>query len=203
MLCAVHISDGVLLAPWLLAGGVLAFILVSIGLFRFELGMIPRIGLLAAVFFVSSQIHFRMGPTSVHLLLNGLVGIMLGRFAGIAILEGLFLQCMLFNHGGWTTLGVNTVVLTLPALLAYGISRVIPLNAWTGSMIGFSCATLTVLLNFLVLLFGGSDDWPILARLVVIPHLPIIVLEAILLGVIVGYLQRVKPELLQITKSHQ
>jgi cobalt/nickel transport system permease protein len=83
---------------------------------------IPRIALMTAAFFVASLIHIRVGPTSVHLLLNGLVGVVLGRRAGLAIPLGLFLQAALLGHGGFTSLGVNACVMTAPALAAGAVS---------------------------------------------------------------------------------
>src|SRR3954471_24563988 len=79
---------------------------------------IPLIALLTAAFFVASLIHVRVGPTSVHLLLNGLVGVVLGRRAVLAVAVGLVLQAALVGHGGFSSLGVNVCVMTLPAYLA-------------------------------------------------------------------------------------
>src|SRR5262245_64893220 len=115
---AVHISDAVLTWPWLLAGFAVAALLVAWGSRQIVDEEIPRIGLLTAAFFVASLIHVRLGPTSVHLLLNGLVGVLLGTRAALALAVGLFLQALLLAHGGYTTLGINCIVLTLPALVA-------------------------------------------------------------------------------------
>ena len=52
-------------------------VLVLLALFaawRIREDEIPRVALVTAAFFVASLIHVRVGPTSVHLLLNGLVG---------------------------------------------------------------------------------------------------------------------------------
>lgn len=118
-LWAVHISDGVLNLPWLAAGFVGAAALVALGLWRIRDEEIPRIALLTAAFFVASLIHVAVPPTSVHLLLTGLVGVVLGRRAGLAILVGLFLQYVLIQHGGFYTLGINGCVMALPALLSW------------------------------------------------------------------------------------
>jgi cobalt/nickel transport system permease protein len=64
-------------------------------------------------------------------------------------------------------------------------------------VLGGGAAGAAVGLNFLVLLFGGEDDWESLARLVLLVHIPVVVLEGIMLGVIVQYLENVKPELLK------
>ena len=71
-----------------------------------------------AAFFVASLVHIRIGPTSVHLLLNGLAGVLLGLRAGPSIAVGLTLQAVLIGHGGFSALGVNICVMTIPALFA-------------------------------------------------------------------------------------
>jgi cobalt/nickel transport system permease protein len=118
---AVHISDGVLPLAWLAGGFVLAALLVAPGLWRLSDAEIPRLALFTSAFFVASLIHVRVGPTSVHLLLNGLVGVMLGLRAGLAVAVGLLLQAALVGHGGFSSLGVNTCVVTLPALCGAGL----------------------------------------------------------------------------------
>jgi cobalt/nickel transport system permease protein len=117
-LWAVHIADGVLTLPWLVGGFALAGLVAAWGTYRLRDEDIPRVALLAAAFFVASLLHVRLGPTSVHLLLNGLVGVVLGRRAALAIPLGLFLQAAIFVHGGFTTLGVNACVMILPAILS-------------------------------------------------------------------------------------
>src|SRR5438270_8175548 len=113
---AVHIADGVLTWPWIVAAFALAAALVAIGCTRLAADEIPWLALLTAAFFVGSLIHLPLRPTSVHLLLNGLVGVVLGRRAGLAVAVGLAEQAVLIGHGGFSALGVNTCVLTLPAL---------------------------------------------------------------------------------------
>src|SRR5579884_1911996 len=127
---AVHISDGVLTIPWLTGGFIVAGLLALVAAFRVRDEEIPRIALLTAAFFVASLIHVRLGPTSVHLLLNGLVGVVLGRRAALAIPVGLALQAALLGHGGFTALGVNAVVLTAPALLAGGLFALLQQIRW-------------------------------------------------------------------------
>ncbi len=115
---AVHLSDGVLHWPWLALGFAGAAVLLAWSARRMADEEIPRVGLLTAAFFVASLVHLRVGPTSVHLLLNGLAGVILGGRAVLAIAVGLFLQYVMLQHGGLSALGVNIVVISLPALLA-------------------------------------------------------------------------------------
>ncbi|HEY1378271.1 MAG TPA: energy-coupling factor ABC transporter permease [Gemmataceae bacterium] len=114
---AVHIAD-VLPAPWWVGGFVAAAALLAANARRLADDEIPRLALVSAAFFVASLIHVRVGPTSVHLLLNGLVGLVLGRRAVLAVAVGLVLQAALVGHGGFSSLGVNICVMTLPAYLA-------------------------------------------------------------------------------------
>src|SRR5947208_188022 len=115
---AVHISANVLSAPTLVLGFAGMIVLLAVGLFRLREEEIARIGLLTAALFVASSIHVPLGPTSVHLLLNGLAGVILGRRVGVAIPVSLLLQAWLLGHGDLSTLGVNSCVMALPALLA-------------------------------------------------------------------------------------
>ena len=52
-----------------------------------------------------------------------MMGAILGYYAFLAIPIGLFFQAVMFNHGGISTLGVNTVIMGLPALSAYHLFR--------------------------------------------------------------------------------
>src|SRR4051812_25149431 len=94
---AVHISDGVLPAWLWLAGDFAALLLVAAGFHRLTQDEVPRVAFAAAAFFVASLIHVRLGPTSVHLLLNGLVGVACGPRAGLAITVGLLFQVLLIG----------------------------------------------------------------------------------------------------------
>lgn len=201
-LFAVHLSDGALTTPWWVCGfGVLAILLV-LAVWRIREEEIPRIGVLSAAFFVASSIHLPLAflPTSVHLILNGLVGVMLGRRAPLALAVGLTLQYFLLSHGGLTTIGINTCIVAIPALLAgalFPAMRKVGVPAFArGVLLGGGAVLLAVLGNFFVLLVGGKEDWQTLARLVLLAHIPLVILEGVMLGVLVRYLEKVKPELL-------
>ena len=201
-LLAVHLSDGAIATPWLVGGFLGAAILLALANWKHTEEWVPRIGVLAAAFFVASSIHIKLAvlPTSVHLILNGLVGVILGRRAPLAITVGLALQYFLLAHGGITTLGLNACIVGIPAVLA---GQLFPLLRRAGvppfalgCLLGSGAAGLSVMLNFLVLLAGGKDDWEVLARLVLIAHVPVVIVEGLLLGVVVRYVGKVKPEML-------
>ena len=95
-----HISEGVLSPPVLVAGAALTAAGVAMGLRKMDNEKIPRVAVLTAAFFVASLIRVPLGPSSVHLILNGLLGLVLGWAAFPAILVGLALQAILFQFGG-------------------------------------------------------------------------------------------------------
>src|SRR6185437_9163052 len=206
---AVHISDGVLRDPWWVGGFVVSGLLALLASYRVRDEEIPRIAILSAAFFVATLLHLPLGPTRVHLLFNGLVGVVLGRRAPLAILIGIALQSV-FGHGGFTTIGINTCVMTLPALLAGWMFAGLHRLPWVrrerssllwicGCIIGMTSVLATLILNALVLLWGGVEDFSRIVWLMFYAHLPIVVLEGIVLGFTVSFLARVKPEMLGLT----
>jgi cobalt/nickel transport system permease protein len=149
---AVHIADGALDWPVLAAGFLGAALLALPGLFRVREEEIPRLALMTAAFFVTSTVSPPLPlHTSVHLLLNGLLGVMLGIRAGLAILVGLVFQYAFLGHGGLGTLGVNTCVLTIPALATAGLFRLLDRPAVSES--GFGRGALVFASAFLM--FGS------------------------------------------------
>lgn len=206
-LFAVHLNDGAIAGPWLVGGFIGAGLLLAVAAYRLREEWVPRIGVLSAAFFIGSTIHIKLAvlPTSVHLILNGLVGLILGRRAPLAVTVGLALQYFLLAHGGLSTLGLNACIIGLPAVIAgqlFPLLRRAGFPAFAlGCLIGGGTVGASVGLNFLVLLAGGKDDWRDLARLVLLAHVPVVVVEGLMLGVVVRYLEKVKPELLGLSRS--
>jgi cobalt/nickel transport system permease protein len=278
LLWAVHISDGVLQPPWLVGGFVGMAVLMALGAWRIRDEEIPKVAVLTAAFFVASLIHVPIpaGPiSSVHLLLTGLLGVVLGVRAALAIPVGLFLQAALMGHGGLTALGVNSCVMAIPALLSWQLFHALQHSPWLrqpwfrrtlvaasafiwtlslvysavllstnwsshlsalspaaanrltfhpitlaaalvaagfaawwerrletaaefplGLLVGEVSVLATVLLQCLVLVGGSDEDWPSLVLISIVPHLCIAVIEGVVLGFTVGYLARVKPEMI-------
>jgi len=198
-----HISEGVLSPGVLVAGAALSAAGVAAGLRKLENEEIPSVGILSAAFFVGSLVRVPVGPASVHLTLNGLLGFLLGWKAFPAILVGLTLQALLFQFGGITTLGVNTLVMALPAvmchyLFGWGMRKgtrphVLPLTAFA---CGFSAVLISGLLLGFSLYLTGEAFLPV-AKVVVAAHFPVMVVEGGVTAACVLFLRRVKPELLE------
>ncbi len=195
-----HISEGVL-SPAVLAGGAaLAAAGTAIGLKKMDNEAIPRVAILAAAFFVATLIHVPVGPVGAHLVLNGLMGLLLGWVAVPAILIALFLQALLFQFGGLTVLGVNTVIMAAPAVIAYYVFR--PLLRQPGAVslagafaCGFTAVLFSGLLMALALLLSGEAFWPA-AQLALLAHLPVMIIEGLVTLFVFHYFQKTQPALL-------
>lgn len=194
---AVHISSSVLQPAWAVVGFALGGVAVLLSLWRVHEREIPRIGVLTAAFFVASSVHIPLGMASVHLLLNGLVGVILRLRSPLAVAVGLTLQTLLIGHGGPDALGVNFVVLTLPALLAgvfcRKLFRVMPPFA-AGAIVGGGTAILTVLFHAAVVYAGLVDRSGFVAGVSLVAHLPVIAVEAVGVGFACRVLAKAKPE---------
>lgn len=197
-----HIPDGVLSNPVLVAGGILAAAGVARGLKELEPARVPKVALLSAVMFVASLVHFPVGPASVHLLLNGMAGILLGWAAFPALLAALLLQAVMFGFGGLLVLGVNTVNMAVPAVLAGLVFRRLagmPGDSRRTAIAAALCSGGAVLLTGLMVagsLAASGREFQAAARLVVLTHLPVMGIEAVFASAAIGLLARVKPEAL-------
>jgi cobalt/nickel transport system permease protein len=196
----VHISEGVLSAPVLVSGGALAAAGTAIGLKKIDYDQLARVGILSATFFVASLVHVPIGPSSVHLIMNGIVGLLLGWAAFPAILVALLLQAVFFQFGGITTLGVNTIIMALPAVICYYLfAPLLHKDRKYLLLAGFGC-------GFCAVLFGGvivglalmftEENFLKVALLVVTAHIPVMIIEGIVTAFCVAFLKKVQPAML-------
>ncbi|MCA1941181.1 MAG: energy-coupling factor ABC transporter permease, partial [Caenispirillum bisanense] len=119
----VHMVEGIASLPVVAGCTVLAAAGVGYGLTRLTPEDMPRTAVLAAAFFVASLLHVPIGPSSAHLLANGLMGLLLGWACLPAMAVALLLQAVFFGFGGVTTLGLNLVMIGAPALAAHVLFR--------------------------------------------------------------------------------
>ena len=197
-----HISDGILSAPVLGAGFAGTAVLAGVTLRKIKTEEIPKISVMSAVFFVASLIHVPLGPTSIHLILNGLVGIILGVKAFPAIMLAVTLQALLFGHGGITVIGVNSIMLGGGALVAYGVWQMrhrIPLGNRSEFIFGALAGAVGVISSGIVLalaLLTTGEEFLATAEYALAAHIPIMIIEGIVVGVCASFLKRTKPEML-------
>jgi len=195
-----HISEGVLSLPVLLTGAGLTAIGTAWALKKLDYNQIPKTAILSAVFFVASLIHVPIGPSNMHLVLNGLTGIILGPACILAILVALFLQAVLFQFGGLTALGVNTVIMAGPALVCGLIYYSLPVKLKKNIFVNFCLGALGILGSGLLvaisLAFSGEAFLPA-AKLIILAHIPVMVVEGIIASLTVSFLHKVRPEMIE------
>ncbi len=214
-----HIPDGILTPQVVIGGYVTAAALTAFSLRKInqqpdpEANM-PKAALMTAAFFVASWVHIPVPPTSVHLVLNGILGVVLGWYAVPAILVGLFLQAVMFQHGGLTTLGVNTTMLGIPALLAFGIfnlrnrfmltgSIYTNIFAFLGGAVGLGLSAFiafTLLVTSIPTYIDVATERAAITTLT-IAHLPLAVIEGVFTVLIISFLLRVRPDMVEANAS--
>jgi len=206
----VHITDGIL-APWLWGSGfVITAAILAYTLWKMKIDDIPKLSVITAAVFVASLIHFQVGPTSFHLIFSGFAGVTLGILAYPCIFIAVVMQFFLFQHGGLTTIGINTFNMGVPAIISFFIFKAgMKLNIGIskkevlfGAIAGGTAVSLAVLLLAVQLLVTGEELTEV-TTLVVAAHIPLILVEAIFTGVIAGFLAIVKPEMLSIKKMEK
>jgi len=195
-----HISEGILSGSVLVSGIAMAAAGTAIGLKKLDYDRIPRAAILTAAFFVASLIHVPIGPSSIHLILNGLVGLILGWGAFPVILVALALQALLFQFGGITTLGVNTLIMAFPAVVGYylfgPLVRRPPRIALPAA---FVCGAFSVFLGAVLvgLALAFTDKHFLKASAMVAgAHIPVMIIEGIITAFCVAFFRKVYPEIL-------
>ena len=179
--------------------------IVGVALRKLDYDHLPQTALLSAVFFVASLFSVPLGPSSVHLTLNGLMGLILGWAAAPAFLVALLLQAIFFGFGGLVVLGVNTANLAIPALVCAFVfgpflrrAKLPRHSVILGAGAGALGVALSGLLICLTLAFSGREFLPA-AKIVIVTFLPLMLVEGAVTAAAVGFLKRVAPEIITPT----
>jgi cobalt/nickel transport system permease protein len=131
------------------------------------------------------------------LLLNGIIGLLLGWGAFPAILVALALQAMSFQFGGITVLGVNTLNVAGPAVVCfYLFNHLVQKKSKFAIVAAFACGALSVFMTALMVgvsLFFTEESFLEVAALVITTHLPVMVIEGIVTAFCIAFLKKVQP----------
>ncbi|MCD1146571.1 cobalt transporter CbiM [Peptoniphilus sp. KCTC 25270] len=197
-----HISDGVLDGKTITLTSIGAVAAVAYGAKGLKEEEIPKISLLAATFFAGSLISIPIPPSSVHPILCGLLGILLGRRASLALFPALLLQALLFQHGGITSLGANLLLFYLPALLAHFLYfRTKKLSYFLRGFLAGVLATLFALFLLLGILYFSHSQFAqgeiSILTVLFLSHIPLALLEGIVTGGAVSFIEKTKPQWIQ------
>lgn len=197
-----HISEGILSGGVLITGWAGTCAGITLGLRKTDTTKIVRVALLSSAFFLASLVNVRIGPGSTHLSLLAPMGLVLGQSVFPAVFVALLLQALLFHFGGLVVLGANTFIMGTAALSAYAIfgKAIRESNNKIFMLVNsFMAGALAVILGaFMVGVFLGLTDGNFLAaaKLILLAHLPLAVIEGLVTAFVVSWLKRAAPEFL-------
>ena len=178
-----HISDGILPTWILIAGWIIAAALMIVGIAQSKKKgnieeRIPRIAVVTAALFVACLLKIPMPPSSLHLMLAGLAGILLGPLSFVCIFISLLLQAILFQFGGITVLGVNSLLMGVPALAGWLIFKALSKTklpfAASGALTSVIAVTITTVLLGIIFYASGVDFGSLGAMLERVSGIPIL-----------------------------
>ena len=197
-----HISEGILSGSVLAAGWAGTCALTAIGLKKTDTSRIVRTALVSSAFFLASLVNVRIGPSSTHMSLLAPMGLALGWGVFPAVLTALLLQAVLFGFGGLLVLGVNTFIMGTAALSVYLLfGKIIRDSKNTTLTAGasFIAGALAVLLGAVLagVCLGLTDNnFLNAAKVIVIAHLPLALIEGAVTAFMVMWLKKSAPEFL-------
>jgi cobalt/nickel transport system permease protein len=211
-----HIPDGLLDPITTISLWIIVITVMILGYFkmgkRFEKEdsdkLVPYIGVLAAVIFAFQFVNYPVpGGTSGHLIGGTLIAVILGPWASVIILFLVLLVQSLFGDGGILALGANAfnmgiiggiigfyiVVFIIKMLNKTSLKKDIKITI--GTAIGsYLAIILASLICGVELSLSGAVPIEIAIPAMVYWHLLIGVGEAIISGLIVFYIYKVKPD---------
>lgn len=168
--------------------------------------MIPLMGVMSAFIFAAQMLNFPViGGTSGHLLGGVLAVVLLGPCAGaVVIAVVLIAQCFIFQDGGITALGANIFNMSfVGAIGGYFIYRMIRrlIKRESGLMIAtavaaWSSVVLASAACALELALSGTSPFKIVFPAMIGVHALIGIGEAVITCLVIGYIQKVRPDLI-------
>lgn len=194
-----HIVDGALTNELVTAGAVLGAAGTAYGLKTLSMDRLPQTAVLGAACFVATLIHVPIGPSSVHLILNGLAGLVLGWAIFPAMLVALLLDAVVAGFGGVTVLGTNLFNTAAPAVLVGMLlrERVLMAQPSAAAAWGFAAGVLAIVLTATLVsteLVLSGEGFVAAAQATFIAHIPVAVIEGLVTASAALLLRKVKPE---------
>ena len=178
-----HISEGVLSTGVIVGSSAILAPLIINSIRRLQYDDISKVALLSALFFVVSTIHLPLGVTSVHFMMLGIIGIMLGWHSFTALLIALLLQALLIGFGGITSLAVNTLNTGVGAISAYYLYKILK-DRLPFVLMSFLVGSVPIVLTSIgigVALMFSSSEFLTVAKTAVIAHLPLALIEGVIM----------------------
>jgi cobalt/nickel transport system permease protein len=214
---AMHISEGILPASWAGLWFLLATPFVALGLRQMvrkkqiDPSYIPLVGIFGAAVFVFScfPIPVPIAGSTSHPAGTGLSAIILGPLPSVVIaFISLLLQALFLAHGGLTTLGANTFSMGVIGSFS-GYAAFFLVRKGGGSLFwgGFAAGVVADLSTYFgtsfimaLALHGDHPFRSVLGQIYIAfmpTQIPLCLLEGVVGGLILSYVARHRPDLLQ------
>ena len=197
-----HISEGILSGSMLITGWAGSVAGLAVGLKKTDMNKITRTALLSSGFFLASLVNIKVGASSTHLSFLAPMGLILGWGVFPAVFVALLLQALLFHFGGLLVLGANNFIMSISSLSVYILfGKVIrdSRNKLLVMSLAFISGALAVIIAaFLVGAFLTLSDSNFMnaAKLIVIAHVPLALIEGLVTSFMISWLKKSAPEFL-------
>ncbi len=186
-----HISEGVLSGGVLVATWAASSAGIAVGLKKTDPEKIVGTALISSAFFLASLVNLKIGPSSVHMTLVGPMGLILGWAVFPAVFVALLLQAMLFQFGGLLVLGANTFSLGTSALVTYILFGKLARKNFVWAFVAGAFAVVLVACITGSMLVLTDLNFLTSAKLLVLAHLPLALLEGVVCAFLISWLKRV------------
>ncbi len=208
----IHLEDGSFSLAWVIVWWILTLIVIGVSLYcvrrhGMQRGRIVTVAAFCtaaafAVFQISIPIF-----GGVHLTLTPLIGILTGPVVGSLVVLIANILSAAIGHGGFSMIGANVLINTVEVVVAYlayqGIKRVIHggfARAGIATFIALFAGNVAMIAIILISGIQGVSQSPSqvlygLSLLAAI-NIGVAIIEAIVTGFMVGFLEQVRPDLL-------
>jgi|SRR3989339_182585 len=205
-----HIPDGFLSAKTFSVFYGISIVAVGIALKNLknniEEKQVPLFGVVSAFIFAAQMLNFPVaGGTSGHFMGGVLAAILLGPFSGLVIMTTvLIIQCLVFQDGGITALGANVFNMGIIGAIGgyYIYNLLIKIFGRIASVFIASWTSIIFASAFCAFQLSISGIVPFKVSLIAMAsvHALIGIGEGIITVMVIGFLTKIRPDLLELKK---
>jgi cobalt/nickel transport system permease protein len=209
----IHLEDGAFTLQWISVWWIVAIIVIGICLYwlrsirKVDNRIITIAGLLTAASFAIFQVNIPLFG-GVHLNLTPLIGILGGPAIGGLIVFIVNILSASIGHGGWGMIGANVLVNMTEVVTAYGTYKWLAktgvntfARAGIATLIGLFLGNVAMMAIILVSGVQGvtqsRTDMLYGLSLLAGVNMGVAVIEALITGYIVKYIEKVRPDMLR------
>jgi len=213
----IHLEDGSFSLSWVIIWWIVALALIGVALWSLRSEgsknqkRITIAAFVTAAAFAVFQINIPLFG-GVHMNLTPLIGILVGPVLGTLVILVINILSAAIGHGGWGLVGANVLVNLSEVVVAYlifrGAKSIIPdlfSRAGIATFVGLFCGNLVMVGIILISGIQGvmQTTGQVLTglSLIIAVNMGVAVIEALLTGLIVRYIGKIRPDLLGEGKS--